>query len=132
MASFTFGKERRLLTAKEYQAVFEHSSLKVSNKYILFLARPNGLKHSRLGLVIAKKNIRYAVQRNRIKRLIRESFRHHQFKPLSIDAVVLARRGLDKLDNKSVNQQLVELWQRLDTKCAKKARQTDTTLNSTP
>lgn len=121
MTRFTFGKTRRLLKAEEYQAVFEGSSLKVSNKHMLFLAKPNGLEYSRLGLVIAKKNIRYAVQRNRIKRLIRESFRQYLFKQTNVDTIVLARRGLDQLDNQSVNRQLNELWRRLDQKSNRKS-----------
>ncbi len=120
MTNYAFGKESRLLKAEEYKAVFDHASLKVSDKDILFLARPNGLSHSRLGLVVAKKNIRKAVQRNRIKRLVRESFRHQQVCANNIDAVVLARKGLDHLDNQSIRQQLNELWDRINKKVQSK------------
>jgi len=120
VTNYAFGKESRLLKAEEYKAVFDHASLKVSGKDILFLARPNGLSHSRLGLVVAKKNIRKAVHRNRIKRLVRESFRHQQVCTNNIDAVVLARKGLDHLDNQSMRQQLNELWDRMNKKVQSK------------
>ncbi len=63
--------------------------------------------------MIAKKNIRLAVQRNRSKRLIRESFRHHQDLLSGLDIVILARKGLDKLDNAAIVQLLEKLWQDL-------------------
>lgn len=66
-----------------------------------------------MGLVIAKKNVRLAVQRNRAKRLMRESFRHHQQLLEGLDIVILARRDLDKLDNAALTSCLETLWQDL-------------------
>lgn len=113
MTTYTFSKDLRLLTAKDYKAVFDNAQWKVSNKELLFLARPNGSTTPRLGLVIAKKHIRLAVQRNRIKRLIRESFRLHQIQLQGIDIVVLARGKADQKDNAAVLYNLADLWQRL-------------------
>ena len=59
---FHFDKSLRLLNASEYQAVFDESRLKVSTAELLFLARINKLGRARLGLVIAKKNVRLSVQ----------------------------------------------------------------------
>lgn len=112
-----FSKSKRLLHAKAYQAVFDQVDYKASSKLILCLAHENGLAHPRLGLVIAKKNIKHAVQRNRIKRIIRESFRLHQQQLPNTDMVFLARRGLDALNNNELHQEMAKIWQRL----AKKA-----------
>tara|TARA_B100001057_G_scaffold381659_1_gene387569 strand:- start:344 stop:550 length:207 start_codon:yes stop_codon:yes gene_type:complete len=65
--------------------------------------------------VVAKKNIRRAVRRNRIKRLVREQFRHHRFDE-AIDLVVLARSSADQMDNPSVLQELDRLWSALGQK----------------
>ncbi|MEQ8800483.1 MAG: ribonuclease P protein component, partial [Haliea sp.] len=73
--SASFGKSRRLLTASQYRAVFDDAAVKVSHRNLLLLARITDHPQSRLGLVIAKKNVRKAVQRNRIKRVARELFR---------------------------------------------------------
>ncbi|WP_223351813.1 ribonuclease P protein component, partial [Escherichia coli] len=73
-----FDRDKRLLTARQFSAVFDSPTGKVPGKHVLLLARENGLDHPRLGLVIGKKNVKLAVQRNRLKRLIRESFRHNQ------------------------------------------------------
>lgn len=74
------------------------------------------MAHPRLGLVIAKKNIKLAVGRNRVKRLIRESFRSRQHQLPAIDAIVLARKGLDQLNNGDIDKILDKLWQKLQTK----------------
>lgn len=43
--------------------------------YVMVMARPNGIGHPRLGMVIAKRLLARAVDRNRIKRCVRECFR---------------------------------------------------------
>ncbi len=95
-----------------------HSSLrlptsKVPGKHILLLARENGLDHPRLGLVIGKKNVKLAVERNRLKRLLRDSFRLNQQKLAGLDIVVIARKGLGDLENPELHQQFGKLWKRL-------------------
>lgn len=72
----------------------------------MVLARNNGLSHPRLGLAISKKSLPLAVQRNRIKRLSRETFRHLQQQLGGIDIVVLSRHGLATQDNTRVRQAL--------------------------
>ena len=62
---------------------------KSSDRYFTVLARPNGLNHSRLGMAISRKIARSAVARNRIKRIVRESFRHHQSQLGGMDWVVM-------------------------------------------
>lgn len=119
MADYCFNKSLRLLTAKDYKPVFDNAKYKVSSQQLLFLSRPNQRSNSRLGLVIAKKNVRLAVQRNRIKRVIRESFRLHQAELPALDIVVLTRRGLDKLDNDALHKSVEQLWQQLQRKANK-------------
>ena len=108
-----FNKSLRLLSSSDYKAVFDNALLKVSSPQVLFLARPNGRDYPRLGLVVAKKNAKLAVQRNRIKRITRETFRLQQHQLGGIDTIVLARAGLDKLDNSDMQQLLSNLWQQL-------------------
>jgi ribonuclease P protein component len=65
--------------------------------------------------VVAKKNVRRAVRRSLIKRLVREQFRRHPFDK-AIDLVVLARSGADQMDNPSVWNELDRLWRALGQK----------------
>ncbi|HBO7744891.1 TPA: ribonuclease P protein component [Pseudomonas aeruginosa] len=113
MVSRDFDRDKRLLTARQFSAVFDSPTGKVPGKHVLLLARENGLDHLRLGLVIGKKNVKLAVQRNRLKRLIRESFRHNQETLAGWDIVVIARKGLGELENPELHQQFGKLWKRL-------------------
>ena len=110
----SFGKNKRLLNANDYGRVFDSPDVKASSKQILMLARRNSLACHRLGLVIAKKNVRLAVSRNRIKRLAREFFRSLPPAEHNLDVVLLARKGLGELDNAQVSSILQQLWQKLE------------------
>ncbi len=120
MADYSFGKSLRLLNGPDYKAVFDNALLKISSPQLLMLARPNSLDHPRLGLVIAKKNVRLAVQRNRAKRAIRECFRLQQQQLPAVDIVVLARRGLDQLDDQPLQQMIHGLLLQLQKKALRK------------
>jgi ribonuclease P protein component len=113
VADHRFGRKLRLLTAPDYKVVFGKAELKVSCPQLLILAIKSGYEDPRLGLVIAKKHIRLAVERNRVKRLIRESFRKHQQLLIEMDIVILARSGADRLDNKDFVTLVEKLWQDL-------------------
>ena len=108
-----FGREKRLLTPRQFTAVFDSPSGKVPGKHVLLLARNNDLEHSRLGLVIGKKSVKLSVERNRIKRVVRETFRLNQDDLVGWDIVIVARKGLGDLDNPELIQQFGKLWKRL-------------------
>jgi len=110
VADHGFAKASRLLNASDFSAVFNNTHFKVSCRYFLVLARRNESSNSRLGLVVAKKNIPTAVQRNRIKRLIRDSFRRQELLA-GLDLVVLVRKGADKLPNDAISSAIAKLWQ---------------------
>ena len=112
-ADASFGKGRRLLNAKDYSRVFDGCEARASHKHLLLLAKVNDRPGHRLGLVIAKKNVRLAVQRNRIKRVAREFFRHLPESESSMDVVLLARRGIGQLDNAELSSILQQQWQKL-------------------
>lgn len=113
MVNRGFGREKRLLTPRQFTAVFDSPSGKVPGKNVLLLARNNDLEHPRLGLVIGKKSVKLSVQRNRIKRVIRETFRLSQADLVGWDIVVVARKGLGELENPELIRQFGKLWQRL-------------------
>ena len=113
MGEQRFPRQCRLLKAGDYRSVFNDVDIRVSHRHFLILATDTGHNHPRIGLVFSKKNLRRAVQRNRIKRLVRESFRLRQHKLPALDIVVLGRRGLDQTDNRDVGKILDHLWERL-------------------
>ncbi len=99
MVDQRFPKTCRLLDSQAYEQVFKKPDVRVSNKYFLILGRWTGFEQARMGVIVAKKNIGRANQRNRIKRLVREVFRVRKNSLAPIDLVVMTRKGLQDLEN---------------------------------
>ncbi|HLS97977.1 MAG: ribonuclease P protein component [Porticoccaceae bacterium] len=114
-----FDKTRRLLNAAQFQAVFDRADFKVGHPQFLVLARRSTLGHARLGLVIGKKNIRRAVARNRVKRVVRDTFRHRADRLDSLDIIFLARKGFDTLLPGEQTSIMRDTWERLARKVDK-------------
>ena len=110
--SYKFTRQQRLLKAADYKYVF-NKPYKSTDRYLIVLARLNARDVARLGLAITKKRAKLAVDRNRIKRLTRDSFRHHQADLVGLDCVVLARNETKMTDNRTLLQSLQKHWQNL-------------------
>lgn len=108
-----FTPAQRLRSSAEFQAVFDSSVFKVGESGFLLLARPNNLNYPRLGLVVAKKKIRLSVNRNRIKRMVRDSFRQHQYELPCADIIFLVRQDLSAIEGDEFHSQLRQAWKRL-------------------
>lgn len=107
---YNFDKSRRLNNKKEYDYVFKEPNKTLTPEFIL-LHRKNTLGYARLGLALSKKMIAKACQRNRIKRLLRERFRLQNLP--AIDLIVLARHGVDKVENDLIDSHLGKAWKKL-------------------
>jgi ribonuclease P protein component len=107
-----FNKSFRLLCARDYDVVFQ-KAIKINHPLASIYARPNTLSHARLGLLVSKKAMKKAVARNRIKRLVRESFRANVSKIKAYDIIFIARSKIEPVDNKQVFSTLSELWTHL-------------------
>ena len=111
MIKLNFPRELRLLTPEQFKYVFQQPQ-RAGSPEITVLARPNNLEHPRLGLTVAKKHLKRAHERNRIKRLCRESFRLLQHQLPAYDFVIVAKTGIGNLDNRTFTETLSKLWQR--------------------
>jgi len=88
-----------LNTALDYSAVFKGSKRSADDLFTV-LARKNPNSKARLGLAIAKKSVKKAVGRNRIKRIVRESFRQYKGRLVEYDFVVMCRKKAGQVDKK--------------------------------
>ena len=118
MAKQGFSKASRLLSPSQYGSVFKQAEFKLSAATMLILVCRSKTS-PRLGIIVAKKNVKSAVQRNRLKRIIRESFRLRQGEFGTIDLVVLARQSLDKMNNQEVQSQINKLFDELLSKLSR-------------
>ena len=116
----SFGGDRRLRTKRDFQRVFE-DPVRSSDRYFSVLARararaPGGVP-ARLGLAVAKKRIRRANRRNRVKRLVRESFRESQDRLAGLDLVVIALAAADREPGPVLRGSLERHWAALSEEC---------------
>ena len=90
-----FSKDRRLQSSSDFDCVFAQTEVRVSRKGIVMLARRNQLSRSRLGMVISKRSLKLASDRNQLKRVIREWFRRElRLRESSLDVIVMSRPGV--------------------------------------
>jgi ribonuclease P protein component len=101
-----------LLTPAQFKSVFSNP-IKASSAEITLLAIPNTEQHPRMGLTVAKRYVKRANQRNRIKRVIRDSFRLNQHDIPHLDIVVLVRNGVMEMENAEINKLIEKLWRKL-------------------
>jgi ribonuclease P protein component len=88
--SYTFPPTHRLRSRLEFSRVFD-ARVREHRGPITLYSLPNDLPHPRLGISMSRR-VGTAARRNRIKRLLRESFRLHQHDlPRGYDFVVTVR-----------------------------------------
>lgn len=112
MKQFQFSSENRITAPKQYRFLFSCAK-RFSTPGFTFYLRANDHLVARLGVVVAKRNQKKAVARNRTKRLTRESFRLNQQRLAGFDIVVVARRGIDSLSSVALRQDLARAWDRI-------------------
>lgn len=80
------------------------------------LYSPNGTDQPRLGLAIGKKHCRQSSGRNRLKRVIRESFRRHKAALGGVDVVVMNQPAAARATNRALFDSLGKHWDRCSPK----------------
>ncbi len=99
----------RLADGADFDLVFKQPA-RSSDRFFTVLYRGNDLGYPRIGLAIAKKRVRRAVARNRLKRIIRDSFRHAKNQLLGADIVIMARDRTELAENKELFSSLEKHW----------------------
>lgn len=105
-------RRARLTNKADFRHIFERP-YESADRWFTVLARPNGLGYPRLGMAISRKAAGAAVPRNRIKRVIRESFRFCQGQLGGMDIIVIGRPGLAAQSNALLFDSLRQHWIRL-------------------
>lgn len=115
--TFGFLSKQHIRHASEFDAVFKRGKRVSSGCFVLcYLMMERN--YSRLGMVIGKKNCALAVNRNRIKRMIRERFRLTQHVLLGVDLVVLLKSSTKKIRDQEQDECIEKLFSQLVVHCS--------------
>ena len=109
--SFRLMRDAKILKANEYSAIFKDGKM-VRGKHWQVIARPIESLKPRLGLAISKKVHRLAVDRNRFKRIARETFRLEQQR-LSVWGFVVMARKSRPAENPALSAELLDLFKKV-------------------
>jgi len=108
-----FSRRHRLSESRDFDLVFRNGK-RSADRYFTILYRANGLDCPRLGFAVAKKRVRSAVGRNRLRRLTKESFRMAKDRLGAVDIVVMVRAAAGTADNRAIFASLEHHWQRME------------------
>lgn len=96
------------------------------DRFFTVLYHANTLNRPRLGFAISRHKVRLAVGRNRLRRLVRESFRKRAASLPSVDLVVLARDAAGTAANPEIAASLESHWARISAGAGKSSERSGT------
>jgi ribonuclease P protein component len=112
----TLPAQRRLRRKSDFDAAYANGR-RFGNGFFAVTAKPNDIGRPRLGLAVSVKNAGNAVERNRLRRTIRESFRLHQHDLPAVDVVVSARARAREAAGAELRASLDALWKKVTEQC---------------
>jgi len=104
-----FPRISRLTDAASFGRVFKKARRSRDNMFTVLTTDNHG-SPARLGLAIAKKHCKLASSRNRLKRIVRESFRRNRAALAGLDVVVLNQPATHNADNRRLQESLQKHW----------------------
>jgi ribonuclease P protein component len=107
-----FQRSQRLRRPAEFQAAYRQGR-RFGNELLSATVRPNDQPSARLGLSIAARTVGDAVNRNRLRRQIRESFRLQQQQLPPVDIVIGAREAARGATAGALRASLQVLWKQI-------------------
>ena len=106
---FTLSAQKRLRRKSDFDAAYARGR-RFGNGFFGVIALWNDKGWPRIGLAVAVRAAGGGVERNRIRRIIRESFRLHQYELPAVDLVVSARSKAKGATGQQLHESLIELW----------------------
>lgn len=109
-----FARQYRLTKTDEFSSVFGFRKA-IRGQWLMlhYLPAAEGQSTARLGLVIGKKQLKRAVDRNKVKRIVREQFRLCRQQLPVQDLIVRLMVRPSPLDGKALADDVCRLFERL-------------------
>ena len=116
--SFSLPSSQRLKKPAQFQRVYQSKQWGGSRYFTFNVLGKTPLSEINqdmpvLGVTVSKKVSKRAVDRNRIKRQIREFFRHHQSQLKDADLVITAKANCINATDQERRESLLELWEKI-------------------
>jgi ribonuclease P protein component len=108
MATFRLTKQAKLIKTDDFSSVFNFRK-RISAQHLAIHYQPNTQQHARLGLVVGKKIAKLAVNRNYMRRVLRELFRTQQHEICHVDLVVRVQKKFDQINFDQIKQEFSSL-----------------------
>ena len=117
MASFRLARQAKIVKTDDFSSVFNLRK-RIASQHLVMRYRINEANLPRLGLIVSKKTAKLAVQRNYMRRVLRELFRLNQPQLPIIDLVVQVQKPFNKPEFTLIKQEFETLLLKLSTKIA--------------
>ena len=116
MGAFSLEKAERILKRDDFKRLFRCGKKIYGDHFVVYYCR-NNLGMWRMGVTVSKR-VGRAVIRNRVKRLVRESFRLSKaLRDNAYDMNIIARTGAAKLSFQETNQALGNIFREISKDC---------------
>ena len=112
---FRLTKQCKLIKTDEFSSVFNFRK-RIASSFLVIRFKPNTKLLPRLGLIIAKKTAKSAVDRNYMRRVLRELFRLNQHEIAPLDLVIQVQKTFLKPDFKALKKEFDGLLSKLPLK----------------
>ena len=112
---FSFPKEGRLRSNSDFINIYRRGKIFRGENFLLYIL-PNNLDRNRIGFSISKKKAKKSTKRNRLKRLLRESYRlnsAHLKKGLDL-VMSLSRGNIESMSLKTAESEMMDLFKKAD------------------
>ncbi|MDH5217493.1 MAG: ribonuclease P protein component, partial [Gammaproteobacteria bacterium] len=109
---YGFPRSARLLNGADFQKVFKKSKKIHTRSFTIYVHATSGMS-PRIGLAVSKKVLPKAVDRNRTKRVVRDSFRRNRWRFSSCDVIFVARKEHRGFTNVQLFEDLDGVWNKL-------------------
>ncbi len=113
----TLPAKRRVRRKADFDAAYARGQ-RFGNGFFAVTVYSHEQPGPRIGLAVSNRTSGGSVQRNRIRRVIRESFRLHQRELPSVDLIVSARARARGASGSEMHAALAALWKKVAEQCA--------------